>query len=196
MKTTKTNSQMSLLEYRHLALMALWAGLIAIVGVVFAFIPNIELVTISAFLGGVALGPRRGLIVAVIGEGIFSAFNPIGSGLGFPLLFLFQIISIGFSGWLGGIVSPMIRSIQKPALISAILGVIGFIITLIYDLLTTLSFPLSTGMTEGTLMGSISLGIVFFITHMISNTLLFASFGPVLIQLVNRQLIMHGLERN
>lgn len=176
--------------------MALWIGLIAIVGVVFAFIPNLELVIISAFLGGIALGPRRGLIVAVLGEAIFSALNPIGSGLGFPLLYLFQVISIGFSGWVGGMMAPMIRSIQNTAMSSIILGILGFMITLIYDLLTALSFPLSSGMIEGTIWGSISTGLVFFITHLISNTLLFAVFGPVLVQLVNRQLLMHGLERN
>ncbi|MCF6239481.1 MAG: hypothetical protein L3J79_11850 [Candidatus Marinimicrobia bacterium] len=63
---------MSLTGYRQLALMSLWTGWIATVGLIFSFVPNLELVLLSAFLGGVALGPKRGLIVAVVGEAIIA----------------------------------------------------------------------------------------------------------------------------
>jgi len=78
---------------------------------------------------------------------------------------------------------------------SILLGVVGFLLTLFYDILTALSFPISSGMTEGTLWATITTGLVFFIMHLISNTVLFSFFGPGLIRLVNRQLEMHGLLR-
>ncbi len=187
---------MSLTGYRQLALMSLWTGLIATVGIIFSFVPNLELVLLSAFLGGVALGPKRGLIVAVVGEAIFSTLNPIGSGLGFPILFLFQLIGVGASGGAGGLLATFIRSIQQPALQTLLMGLTGFIITLFYDALTALSFPLSSGMTEGTIWGTLVTGLVFFIMHMGSNTLMFALFGPVLVRLVDQQLLMHDLQRN
>ncbi len=186
----------SLMEYRRLALMALWTGLIATVGIFFAFIPNIELVILSAFLGGVALGPKRGFIVAVIGEAIFSALNPIGSGLGFPLLYLFQLVSVGLSGLGWGLLFTSVKSIKHPVLQAALLGGAGFGFTLVYDVLTALSFPLSSGMTEGTLIGSITTGFIFFFMHLVSNTLLFSLFGPGLVRLVDQQIMMNGLGDN
>jgi len=185
--------ELSLLEYRRFALMSLWTGLIVTVGMVFALIPNIELISISAFLGGVALGPKRGFIVAVVGEAIFSALNPIGSGLGFPLLYAFQISSVGLSGWVGGLLSERLRREQGFLGLSMGLGLLGFILTLIYDALTALSFPLSSGMIEGTLWGTLSAGLIFFVMHLVSNTVIFGLFGPGLVELVNRQLEMHGL---
>ncbi len=185
---------MSLLEYRRLALMSLWVGLIATVGIVMALIPNVELVILTAFLGGVALGPKRGFIVAVLGEAIFSALNPIGSGLGFPILYAFQLLSVGLSGWVGGLFSNSIVALENVFLKTVLMGLLGFVLTLIYDLLTALSFPLSSGIIEGTLWGTVVAGLAFFVMHMVSNTTLFAIFGPALVQLVRRQLLMHGLE--
>lgn len=199
MKKTKSQGHengMSVVEYRRLALIALWIGLIATVGVVFVFIPNIELVILVAFLGGVVMGPRKGFIAAAIGEAIFSALNPIGSGLGFPILYAFQIFSVGLSGMTGGIFANRINSIPNSLLRSILMGLTGFLLTLFYDILTTLSFPLSTGLIEGTLWGSMTTGLVYFIMHMVSNTILFVLFAPGLIDLVNRQLLMHGLNRD
>jgi len=185
--------ELSLQDYRRIALMSLWAGLIVTVGMVFALIPNMELVILSAFLGGIALGPRRGFIVAFIGEAIFSALNPIGSGLGFPILYAFQVFTIGLSGLVGGLTSRFFAREGHYIQISIILGITGFLLTLIYDVLTALSFPISSGMTEGTIWATLTTGLVFLTMHLVSNTLLFGIFGPGLVQLVIRQLEMHGM---
>ena len=185
--------ELSLLEYRRFALMSLWTGLIVTVGMVFALIPNLELIMLSTFLGGVVLGPRRGLIVAMVGEAIFSALNPIGSGLGFPILYTFQILSMGLSGFTGGILASVFRRQHNHLIFSLSLGLLGFLLTLVYDMLTALSFPISSGMTEGAIWATLSTGLLFFVMHLVSNTMLFGLFGPGLVELVNRQLEMHGL---
>lgn len=189
----KIESTVSVLDYQRIALQALWVGLIATVGVIFVFIPNIELVIFVAFIGGTALGVRKGLIVAILGEAIFSAFNPIGSGLAFPILYGFQVFSVGLAGAVGGLISPVILKMDSMATRGVLLGASGFILTFIYDILTSLSLPLSTGMTEGTILGSLSAGIVFYTAHLVSNTLIFSTLGPEMIQLVRRQLLMHRL---
>lgn len=185
--------EMSLLQYRWIALMSLWTGLIVTVGMVFALIPNIELILLTAFLGGIALGPRRGLIVAVVGEGIFSALNPVGSGLGFPVLYAFQIVSVGFCGFMGGALATLLARIQRSWMASLFMGGMGLFLTLFYDMLTALSFPISSGMVSGTLWATLTTGMVFFATHVVANTILFGTFGPGMVHLVNRQLKMHGL---
>jgi uncharacterized membrane protein len=164
--------------------------------VIFVLIPNIELVTFTAFLGGSVFGVRKGLLVAALGEAIFSAINPIGSGLGYPILYLFQIISIGGAGMVGGLLSPLIMKLRSNLLQVLSLGIVGFLLTFFYDVLTGLSLPLSTGIMEGTIWGSISTGIIFYLAHMISNTAIFSLFGLGMLKLTNRQLIMHGFREN
>ncbi len=195
MKTSKPGMELSLQDYRRFALMSLWTGLIATVGFVFALIPNLELVTLSAFLGGVALGASRGMMVAMLGEAIFSALNPVGSGLGFPILYLFQIVSVGLSGLLGGWLRYPLQKLKNHLVLAVSFGVIGFVLTLVFDSLTALSFPLSAGLTEGTLWATLTTGLVFFVMHMSSNTILFALFGTGLFRLVQRQIQMHNLVR-
>ncbi|MCF7807178.1 MAG: hypothetical protein K9N38_01475 [Candidatus Marinimicrobia bacterium] len=195
MKIRSSESALSVNDHRQVALQALWVGLIVTVGVIFVFIPNIELISFVAFLGGIALGARRGLFVAVLGEAIFSAFNPIGSGLAFPVLYMFQLVSVGLAGLVGGLMLPLIQRLGSVTLRATLLGVAGFMLTLIYDILTSLSLPISTGMTEGTIIGSLSAGIFFYMAHLVSNTLIYSSLGPPMIKLVNRQLLMHRLLR-
>ena len=186
--------EMSLQDYRRLALMALWTGMIAALGIVFVFVPNIELVILTAFLAGIALGPANGLLVAVLGEAIFSALNPIGSGLGFPVLFVLQIAGVGLSGLVGGLIAPLLRRLTTAVLQALTLGVVGFLLTLIYDILTALSMPLAAGITEGTLWATLVGGLAFFVMHLVSNTILFAVFGPGLVDLVREQMDIHGLQ--
>ncbi len=193
MPTIDPELELSLIEYRRFALMALWTGMIATIGIVFAFIPNIELVLLSAFLGGIALGPQKGFLVAALGEALFSALNPIGSGLGFPLLFIFQIVSVGLCGMWGGLSSKFLLSARGSINTTLFLAASALILTLVFDLLTALSFPISSGITEGTLIGVVSVGLPFFIVHIGSNIILFALFGPALIGLIDRQLMMNGL---
>lgn len=194
MKIVKPSMELSLLEYRRIALMSLWAGLLVTVGMFFALIPNMELLLLCAFLGGIALGPKRGFIVALMGEAIFSALNPVGSGLGFPILYGFQIISVGLCGLVGGFMARFFQRKHHYLIVLIVLSVTGFLLTLTYDLLTALSFPLSSGMTDGTIWATLATGLVFFTMHLVSNTILFGLFGPGLIDLVNRQLDMHGLQ--
>jgi len=185
---------MTLFEYRRLALMALLTGLIATLGIAFVFIPNVELVILTAFLAGVALGPKQGLIVAVLGEAIFSALNPIGSGLGFPILFALQIFAVGLSGLAGGLLRFIFRTQVNPVSLGLLLGLTGFLLTLNYDILTSLSMPLASGVIDGTIVGTIVSGLVFFVMHMLSNTILFAVFGPPLATLIQDQMSIYRLD--
>ena len=79
-------------------------------------------------------------------------------------------------------------------LMRVILAFVGLSLTLIYDLLTALSMPLSAGIIDGTLLGSVLAGMAFFVMHIVSNTILFAVFGPALMRLVQEQMVMHELD--
>jgi uncharacterized membrane protein len=182
---------LNLTDYHRLALAALWIGLMVTAGVFFAFIPNIEFVTVIAFLAGVIFGSGRGAIVAMTGEGLFSAMNPIGSGLAFPVLFILQVLAMGVMAMIGG----WLRNWEpRPGSVVAhgVLGALGAVLTLQYDFLTALSLPLTAGVGESTLLATAVAGLPFFTVHILANTVLFAAFMPTIMRSTRYHLRLHG----
>lgn len=183
---------LSLLEYRRTALAAMLMALLLAVGMTLVFIPNLELVTATAFLIGFLLGPKWGLWVAGLGEALFSAMNPIGSGLAFPILYGFQIIAISITGFVGGVLGKNLK-VERSLTISPVwLGMIGSTLALIYDFLTALSFPLTAGMGGWPLVTAAVLGLGFFVIHIAVNFIVFSTILPHLMSLGRRQLLIHG----
>lgn len=182
---------LSLNDYKRLSLAALWVGLIVTAGIFFAFIPNIEFVTLLCFLAGVIFGPVRGMVIAATAEALFSAMNPIGSGLAFPVLFAFQLVAMALTGLAGGLLHR--SRFESVSVIQRLtLGALGLGLTLFYDLLTALSLPLTAGMEDGVLWGSMLAGLVFFTVHTVANMLLFAFFLPGIIRFIHYHLELHG----
>ena len=145
------------------------------------FIPNIELITVVVFLAGVYLGIGWGGLVGFTTMGIYSGLNPMGSGLSFPPLFLMQVIGMALAGIIGGLVRPLIIEKKINFLLMASLSFIGFTITLIYDLLTLLSYPISTGLGFSGILAALLKGLGFTLIHEISNAVVFpATVPPVL----------------
>lgn len=184
---------LTLNEYQRAALAAMLMALLIAVGVTFVFIPNFELVITTAFLTGYLLGPRWGWWVAGLGEALFSAMNPIGSGLAFPFLFAFQILSIMVVAGIGSRFHHyQIKQQPQPAT-RIWFGLLGGGLTLIYDFLTALSFPLTAGIGGWSLMTAAILGLGFFVVHIVVNSLIFALLLPHLMFLGRRQLALHGI---
>ena len=145
------------------------------------FIPNIELITVVVFLAGVYLGMGWGGLVGFTAMGIYSGLNPMGSGLSFPPLFLMQVIGMALAGIIGGLVRPLIIEKKINFLLMASLSFIGFTITLIYDLLTLLSYPISAGLGFSGILAALLKGLGFTLLHEISNAVVFtATVPPVL----------------
>ncbi|MCF7801122.1 MAG: hypothetical protein K9N34_03795 [Candidatus Marinimicrobia bacterium] len=184
---------LTLHEYQRAALAAMFVALLLAVGVTFVFIPNFELVTTTAFLTGYLMGPRWGWWVAGMGEALFSAMNPIGSGLAFPILFVFQILSMMLIAGIGSLFHHY-QMHEQPRTVTRIwFGLLGGGMTLLYDFLTALSFPLTAGIGGWSLLTAAILGLGFFIVHIVVNSLLFALVVPHLMYLGRRQLVLHGI---
>ena len=65
-------------------------------GFVFMPVPNFEFITVTVFLSGLYLNSAWGFLIGCTTITIYSGFNPMGSGLAFPPLFLGQVITMGF----------------------------------------------------------------------------------------------------
>ncbi len=148
---------------------ALFAALAAALGFALFEIPNVELVTLVVFLAGALLGVRRGMLVGIIGEGLFSGLHPLGSGLAIPPLFAAQVAVYGLVGVTGGLFRGHLSRVPAP-----LLGLVGLLLSLLYDLGTSAVTIFVFGAGEKGILAYFLLGIHFYLVHMGSNFLIFA----------------------
>ena len=165
-----------------MALVAMFVALMVGSGWALAMVPNVEFVTALAFTAGATLGPALGALTGASGMFFFSATNPVGSGLAFPVLLAAQVVSQAVVGLLGGLFSKAdadgLTRLPRRLGIAAT-GLAG---TVLYDGLTSISFPLFAGAVTGEIIALLISGLAFTAVHQVSNTLIFYLLVPRLIQ--------------
>lgn len=163
---------------KKIVILSIFIALGVSLGFIFTIVPNVELVTTTIFIAGYFMGWREGLFVGLITEGIYSLFNPYGMAA--PPLFIAQIVAMSITGFLGGMTSKLPGKDKKHFIL--LLGGIGLTSTFIFGLLTTLSFVTFTGLSLTKLLSAVVYGLGFYVTHMISNTIIFLTLVPLLIK--------------
>jgi hypothetical protein len=172
-----------------MALVAMFVALMVGSGWALAMVPNIEFVTALAFTAGAVLGPGLGIIAGASGMFLFSATNPVGSGLAFPILLAAQVLSQTVVGFMGGLffrLNPDQLSRWNVRLLIALTGLVG---TLLYDGLTSISFPLYAQAGYAEILAILISGIAFTSIHQVSNTLIFFLVVPQLVLIGKRSSI-------
>jgi hypothetical protein len=142
-------------------------------GYALAGVPNVELMTITIFLSGYLLGIRFGFIIGAASSLVHALFNPLGASLP-PLLFA-QCIGFSLIGISGALFGPVIHGVNSRWTAILFAGLIGLLLTLIYDILTNIAaFYIAMGMgpTSG-LLGFVLGGVLFMGMHLVWNTGLF-----------------------
>jgi hypothetical protein len=151
---------------------ALFTALCVAFGFLFAEVPNVELMTVAVFLGGVILGTRRGALVGALSILVFSLFNPYGPPL--PPLLVAQVTGFTIVGITGGILRGRLARIDGAAVLLS--AIAGLVLTLLYDALTTVATAIVTLGSDGFiggLAGFFVVGALFVIVHALSNTVVF-----------------------
>ncbi len=171
--------------YYKWLLAALLVALCVTLGYLFLAIPNLEMFTAGVFASGFLTGPGIGLVIGALSALLFSLFNPYGAPT--PPLLLAQILGIALAGTVGGWMRNG-RWLARPPWAQALLfGGLGFILTLIYDILTTLSFALLiAGGDSRQIVTAFISGMAFYGIHLLGNTLVFALLLPALLQRLRR----------
>ena len=174
----------------RISLIATFTALAIVLGYAMAYIPNIEVFTLMIFLSGFIMGKKEGAIIGLLSASIFTFFNPFGSSP--PPLFIYQLIHYSLTGISGGLVKDFMvnRKFFKPKedlyvyQVMIIFGVIGGILTFLFDILSTLlgGFTVSTSIDY--FIASYLFGIVFTTVHLIGNILVFVFLLPGLIQII------------
>ncbi len=178
----------------RIVLISTFTALAIVLGYLLAYIPNIELFTLTIFLSGFILGKRDGIIVGLFSSFIFCFFNPLGPS---PLpLFTFQLFHYSLTGLVGGLSGAYLKKkewLKKDSdmyifSVMAIFGLLGALITIFFQIFSSLVGALSFFGTLNQFLPYFLTGLGFTIIHVIGNILGFIFILPGLIQLINKML--------
>ena len=170
------------MELNNLVRASIFSALAIGLGFSLLMVPNIELITVIVFLAGLTLGIKWGIIVGGTSELIFSVMNPFGSGLMFPPLLVSQVISMILVGASGGLLRPVFFRKNYTSKKIMLLSVCGFLLTFVFDSLTSLSYPISMGFDFAQTFGIYLAGIGFTLMHQISNAIIFPIVIPKVVK--------------
>ena len=175
-------------DRKDIIVMSAFISIIVTVGYIFIWIPNVELVTASIFVAGYLLGVKKGIVIGVFAEFLYSLLNPYG--IAQPPLLLAQIISMGIVGCCGGLIRYLIFNIKNRIIYLILLGIAGFFLTTLFDFLTTVSFALFMAETSkkiiASIFSSIVYGMPFYFTHIFVNTCIFIIVVPLMIKALQK----------
>ncbi len=186
---------------------AIFVALAAALGFLLLSVPNVELVTFTVFASGVVLGRCRGALVGALAMAIYSGFNPYGSGLGVPTMFLAQLAASAFAGLMGGITARLWRGraagrvtgsgerFDSPSTgrdvagwrgLPLVAGGIGLALTAVYQVAVIVGLAvMSPEFRTGALAVLIS-NAFFSSVHLVSNTIVFAVLAPTVLPKILR----------
>jgi len=144
-------------------------------------IPNVKLMDFLVFASGLLFGLKVGVAVAVLTWAIYGTLNPYGFCLPILLATTASETIYGLAGGLLGRHGLLDRLDEDGLAWTAYkLGVLGFSLTALYDLLTNLAFAYAFHMP---LLPTLALGTYFALVHETSNALIFAFCTPALARL-------------
>ncbi len=159
---------------KELALVATLAAAAAAGRILFAAIPNVQPVTVTAVVAGVALGPRAGATTGALAALVSNLY--LGPGAYTP----WQMIAWGACGAIGGLGAPLLRRRLPLAVVCFALG-FGF--DALMNVWEWLSFYPHTWQAYAALAVR---GIWFDAAHATGNFVLALAVGPELRRLLER----------
>ena len=174
------------MELINLVRAAIFCAMAIAVGYSLMMVPNIELITVTIFLSGLTLNALWGALVGFIAMGIYSGLNPLGSGLGFPPLFFAQLMSMSLCGVIGGFLKPFLVTKRYNISRLVLLGLSGFVVTLIYDVLTLISYPIFSGLGVVGVYAALVKGLGFTLLHQLSNVFIFIITVPRIVKFLTK----------
>jgi len=178
-----------MIPVKKLSFIAIMTSLCITTNYLLIGIPNIKVMDLFVFVSGYVMGSLSGALVGVLTWLVYGTINPYGFNL--PTL-VATCIGESFYGIFGGLsaklslkVIPEQAHIDSKSLFigSLKLGILGFLITFMYDLFTNV---VTAFVFEIPLFAWIILGVPFIITHVLSNFFFFFLVGGLLINTLKK----------
>jgi len=158
-------------------------------------IPNVKLMDLFVFISGYIMGSFSGALVGVLTWLVYGTINPYGFNM--PTL-IATCIGESLYGIVGGLCERFGLRVGSERFhigsrsfwnVNLRLGIIGFLLTFIYDLFTNLVTAI---VFEVPLFTCIVAGVPFTVTHEVSNFLLFFLAGSSLINAIRKIKLVGG----
>lgn len=141
-------------------------------------VPNLKAMDFIVFVGGFCFGPFAGAFIGILSWAVYGVINPYGF---VPQVWLATMFSETIYGLLGGLLGKNLSLINlndERFKLSIFFGTMGFILTLIYDLITNVVYASTFGIP---IIAAIVFGAPFTIFHQVSNA---AIFGVISIPVI------------
>jgi hypothetical protein len=176
------------LSARKLALMGILVALAIALKLPILSVPNVEFFTFIVFSSGFLLGMIEGVAVGVISMSVYTSLvTPYGLP---PLpIALAQVLSMALIGFAGGVVFKFDSSAfglnlsSRTIAVIVTMGISGFFLTLIYDLITNLA----TAFVMGQFIPVMIAAVPFALLHTSSNVVIFVVLSPLLLKMARFQ---------
>lgn len=159
---------------RELAVVATLAAAAAAGRVLFAAVPGVQPVTVTAIVAGAALGPRAGAATGALAAFVSNLF--LGQGIWTPQ----QMLGWAACGVAGGLLAPALRSRWSLAAVAALLG---FAFSVSMDVWLWWGF---SPHTTAALAAVVSRGLWFDVSHAAGNVVIALAAGPELRRMLDR----------
>jgi len=160
----------SKMNVRRVSIVAIFVALCVATNYALVGVPNIKVMDFIVFIGGFCFGPFIGALIGVLSWAVYGIINPYGFVL---QVWLATMFSESIYGLLGGLLGKKfaLASYDGNRLeLSIFFGTMGFIPTLIYDLVTNFVYALAFGIP---VFVAILTGTPFTILHEVSNVAIF-----------------------
>lgn len=180
---------------RRIAYAGVFIALTVALGYALMVIPNLEMITATVFIAGWLMGPGMGALIGLLSETIYSGLHPLGSGFLFPPLLIAQVATIALVGFIGGLARKGEIFFLANAGGYFGLALVGTMLTLIYDIATSLAYPLAAGFEGVQLWATLIAGLGLGGVHLISNAVIFFLIVPNILKAVHSQLGITGVIR-
>lgn len=166
---------------RLLTRIALFAALIYVLAWGTSFLPNVNLVFFIVFTAGFVWGAAVGVLVAVIGMGLWTVFNPFGPAA-LPMM-LSQVLGMVVSGLAGAVFAEIYsHDISRLKLV---------LYLSLFSVICTLGFYLPVNIVDGWLYQPFwprfVTGMAWSLISLGSNLLIFSLLFPVARYLYDRE---------
>jgi len=140
---------------------------------------NVKLMDLFVFVSGLLYGPLVGASVGILTWLVYGTLNPYGFSL--PILAV-TMVGEALYGVAGGLLGR--RVLEGEGLIDGVkFGVLGFLLTALYDLLTNVASGLVVGIPIATALVA---GVPFALIHEVSNALFFSVGVTPLLRALSR----------
>jgi uncharacterized membrane protein len=144
---------------------------------------NVKIMDFIVFIGGFCFGAYAGAFIGILSWAVYGVINPYGF---VPQVWLATMFSEAIYGTVGGLLGKnfsKIGSNDQRFRLSIFFGTMGFILTLIYDMVTNLAFALALGMP---IIVAIVFGAPATILHEVSNAAIFGAGSIPVITVLKR----------